>query len=120
MTMAARWLIGLIIAFGATGAYGLALLYFAPDAALLFGRFAVITCLLSMFAGVALVRGRVVFGRLVPVGAIVAVALMVLFSALGAAQGFAAVPAIAYAALGLLPVVLFGGVVFVRMLIRVW
>jgi hypothetical protein len=119
-TILTRWVIGLAVALSATAMYALALVYFAPDAALPFGRVAGFVCLTGMFAGVAFVRGKVIFRRLVPLAGIVTLALMLLFAALASASGLATVPAPAFIALALLPVVLFGGVVMVRMLIRVW
>jgi hypothetical protein len=115
-----RWTIGLTVALGATLTYALALIYFAPGAMHQYGRIAGFVCLEAMFAGVVLVRGKVIFRQLVPVAAIASIVLMIQFAALAWMAGLAAVPAPTFLALALLPVVLFGGVVFVRMLIRVW
>lgn len=120
LTALIRWTIGSAVALSATAMYALALLYFAPDAALQFGRIAAFICLVGMFAGVASVRGRIIFRRLVPLAGFVALGLMALFAVLTSMSGLARVPAVAFAGLALLPVVLFGGVVSVRMLIRVW
>lgn len=115
-----RWTIAAAIALSATATYALALLYFTPPAAIGIGRVAVFVCLVAMFAGVVFVRGKVIFGQLVPLAASGALALTLLFAGLVVAFGLADVPTPAFFGLALLPLVLFGAPIFVRMLIRVW
>lgn len=114
-----RWIVAFAIALGATATYALALLYFVPSAAVGFGRIAAVICLVAMFAGVMFVRGRVIFRRLVPVAASGTIVLMLLFAGFVVTSGLADVPTPAFIGLALLPVVLFGAPIFVRMLVRV-
>ena len=110
----------LTIALSATATYSLALIYFSPDATIRFGQMAGFVCLASMFAGVALVWGPLSFRRPVPFKATVAAGLTLFFAASVSSSSLAAVPAQAFIGLPLLPIVLFGAVVLVRMLIQVW